>query len=199
MVVGSHLIIGSGQRPVSSIAALRRDHSDIDSMCSVLDALAVRLNQGRYVDPQMLAGVLGFFDRFFGESHQMKEEQGLFPLLSPTSRSAAALVSLLVVQHAAQRAMIRDLSDQLQQLSQDRPAVRESLALTARTYIASVREHLRIEDQWFPEVAAPLLSPQDDECLCRQFEHIERLGIGATGREWYNQVIADYRDIVSTW
>ena len=28
---------------------------------------------------------------------------------------------------------------------------------------------------------------------------IEGSAIGATGREWYNQVIADYRDIVATW
>jgi hemerythrin-like domain-containing protein len=62
---------------INSVAALRWDHSDIETMCSVLEAAVSRLEQGGYVDRQMLSGILRFFDQFVGQSHQLKGEQAL--------------------------------------------------------------------------------------------------------------------------
>lgn len=184
---------------MNSVAALRSDHYDIVAMSGVLEATAARLEQDRHVDRQMLAGILRFFDRFVGESHYLKEEQGLFPLLEATGGAAATQAAILLAQHEAERAMFRNLSRKFEQLCQGQPGARASLISTARSYASLVGDHLRVENQWIPEMAACVLSSTQDERLCRQFEEIERKGIGATGREWYNQVIADYRDIVSTW
>lgn len=184
---------------MNSVAALRRDHYDIAVMSEVLEATAARLEQDRYVDRRMLAGILGFFGRFMGESHDLKEEQGLFPLLAAAGGTTAAQVAILVAQHEAQRAVLRELSRKFEQLSQGQRGARASLISMARSYASLVGEHLRVENQWIPDIAACAVSRAQDERLCRQFEEIERKGIGATGREWYNQLIADYRDIVSTW
>jgi hypothetical protein len=85
------------------------------------------------------------------------------------------------------------------ELCQAQQQGRGSWIAAAYSYGSLVDEHLRVENQWIPEIAACALSPAQDERLCRKFDEIERSGIGATGREWYTQLIADYRDIVSTW
>lgn len=184
---------------VNSVALLRRDHYDIAAMVGVLEATVCRLEQDRHVDRQMLAGLLGFFDRFVGKSHDLKEEQGLFPLLAAAGGATAAQVAILVAQHEAQRALLRELVRKFERLWQDQPGARALLVPTVRSYASLVGEHLRIENQWIPEMAACAVSRAQDERLCREFEEIERKGIGATGREWYNQLITDYRDIVSAW
>jgi len=182
----------------NSLAELMRDHSDIEAMCSVLDAALARMEQGGYVDRQMLSGVLLFFDRFVGRSHLVKEEQGLFPLLRDAGAQPAAVVAILIAHHSTHRAMVAELSAMLEQLPRALPGGQNAFMIAGRRYFASVRDHLRMENERLPAMCDAVVRPPQDESLFRQFALIERAAIGATGREWYNQVIADCRDIVAT-
>jgi hemerythrin-like domain-containing protein len=177
---------------MSGLKALRRDHYDKETMLAVFEAAVDRLEQGRYVDAEMLTGIVRFFDQFVGKCHQVKEEAVLFPLLE-SSQAVVTVVPALRQQHESQRESVGVISRALEM------GRLEGLGLETRTYVASVREHLSIERRFFAEVEADLLSPAQDEALARQFEIIERRSIGPTGREWYTQLVADYRDMVSTW
>jgi len=177
---------------MSGLKALGRDHYDKEAMLLVFEASVNRLEQGRYVDPEMLTGIVRFFDQFVGQCHQVKEETVLFPILE-SSRAGMGVVPALRQQHRSQREMVGLLARTL-----DAGGV-EALGVETRRFVGRVREHLSDERRCFAKVAADLLSPAQDEALARQFESIERSSIGATGREWYAQLVADYRDIVSTW
>ena len=168
-------------------------------MCSLFEAALARLDRGGYVDGQMLSGMVHFFEQFVEHSHQVKEEQVLFPMLAATSEPGRALTERLTIEHAAQRARLGELAVMFDPSSRHAPLTRASFAVAARRYVALLRAHVRIENERFPELCVAALAPPRGEGLCRQFEEIERLGIGPTGREWYTQVIADYRDIVATW
>jgi len=187
------------RQSLNSIAELMRDHCDIEAMCSVLEAALARTEHGGYVDRQMLSGVLLFFDRFVGRSHHVKEERGLFPLLLDAGGQPAAVVETLVAHHAEERAVVAELDALLEQLPRASSDQWNTFAIAGRRYIASIRDHLRMENERLPGMCAAVVQPSQDDALCRQFAVIERSAIGATGREWYNQAIADYRDIVATW
>ncbi len=190
----------SPARPsLNSVATLMRDHGDVEAMCSVFEAALTRMEQGKHVDIGMLAGTLLFFDQFVGESHQAKEEEALFPRLRALDERAAVLVEVLSAQHTDHRAMVRDLSAAAEQLASDPVGGQRPFILAARRYIASMRAHLQTENERLPEMCALALPPEQDDDLCRQFAEIERRSMGPTRREWYNQVIADYRDVVATW
>jgi hemerythrin-like domain-containing protein len=198
MKMRSSLERPNGQ-PLNSIAELMVDHGGIDAMCSVLDAGLTRMEQGRDLDRQMLSGLLLFFDRFVGRSHYVKEERGLFPLLREAGAEPAAVLETLVAQHAEHRAMVAELGAMLEQLPRASGGLQSTFLTAGRRYIASVRGHLRMEDEQLPGMCAAVVQSPQDESLCRQFAVIERSALGPTGREWYHQVIADYHDIVATW
>jgi hemerythrin-like domain-containing protein len=177
---------------------LRRDHYTIGTMLGVLEASVDRLRQERYVDVQMLSGILRFFEQFVGKCHQAQEETALFPLLT-LREDGVALVPALMRQHECQRESVRLVADALRRLQQGNGGALDALVFNVRAYGARVRAHLLVEDPFFTDVAATVLTPARDEELLREFNRIERAAIGATGREWYNQLVSDYRDIVSTW
>ncbi|MPZ20823.1 MAG: hypothetical protein GEV06_23385 [Luteitalea sp.] len=179
------------------LSALRRDHYDIEAMLAVFEAAARRLQEGRYVGPEMLAGILRFFRQSVCECHHEKEEAGLFPLLL-ASRREAELVCALTAQHATHRAMFEQTTQKLKLLQQKDAGARGTFIVHVRECVASVREHVGRENRLFDETVAALLTAAQDEELSSTFGSIERVTIGPTGREWYNQVVADYRDIVST-
>jgi hemerythrin-like domain-containing protein len=168
-------------------------------MCSVLEAALARMEHGGYVDRQMLSRLLEFFDRFIGRSHHVKEERGLFPVLRNAGGPPAAVLETLVAQHAEERAMAAELDARFEQLPRASYDGRKTIAIAGRRFVASVRDHIRMENERLPVMCAAVVQPSQDDELCRQFAIIERSAIGPTGREWYNQVIADYRDIVATW
>jgi len=188
-----------GGDTLNCVAQLMSDHWDIDAMCSILEAALERMEHGGDIDRQMLSGILLFFDRFVDCSHHVKEERVLFPLLRHAGVQPAAVVETLVAQHAEDRALLAELAAMLEQLPRASSDRQNPFVIAGRRYIASVRDHLRMEKERLPGMCAAVVQPPQDDSLCHQFAIIERSAIGATGREWYNQVIADYRDIVATW
>jgi hemerythrin-like domain-containing protein len=181
---------------MSGLNTLRRDHSMIGTMLGVLEASVGRLRQGRYVDPQMQSGMVRFFEQFVGTCHHTQEETALFPLLT-SSEQGAAIVPALVRQHACQRDSLGLVADAFSRARRREGRALDALAFYVRAYTASVQAHLFLEDRFFAD--ATVLTAGQEEELSREFTRIERAVIGATGREWYNQLVADYKDITFTW
>jgi hemerythrin-like domain-containing protein len=182
---------------MSGLNTLRRDHDTIGTMLGVLEASVDRLGEGQYVDAQMLSGILRFFEQIVGKCHQAQEETALFPLLT-LPEEGVAMVATLMRQHACQRESLGLVADALRQLQRGEGGALDALTFNVRAYGARVRAHLLVEDLFFTDIAAAVVTAEDEELL-REFNSIERAAIGATGREWYNQLVSDYRDITSTW
>jgi hemerythrin-like domain-containing protein len=183
-----------------SLEILREEHDAIDTILTVLEATADRLEQGRHVDPQMLRGLMMFLERFVGGSHQAKEEQLLFPVLAARCTDAAfASLQQFQSEHEMDRNLMRTLAERLEGLEKGKSHLIDSVVTAARAYAKFARQHLTVENEFFERVARHDLSKEDDERLVQEFGVVERVGVGPTGREWFHQIMEDYRDIVSTW
>jgi hypothetical protein len=75
----------------------------------------------------------------------------------------------------------------------------DALIAMARRYIDHSRHHFATERSLLREFLGRVLNAAEDEALLAEFARLERSRIGPTAREWYTQMILDYRDIVATW
>jgi hemerythrin-like domain-containing protein len=80
----------------------------------------------------------------------------------------AAVLETLVAQHTENRAMVAKLFAMLEQLPRESTGRQSTFVVAARRYIASVRDHFRMENDGFPGSARNRAAAADDS-LCRQF------------------------------
>jgi hemerythrin-like domain-containing protein len=178
---------------------LRDEHWEIERMLDVLRAVARRLQRGAHIDRDMLMGLLGFFTRYYADCHQLEEERALFPLIAARAPEPDRRMTRdLVRQHRADRVALVDLTAIVDRLLAGDPAAVERFAALVAAFAPRLLDHIAEEDRLYRRIA-PLIAPAEQESLERALDGIERERLGATGREWYRQVVADYADIVSTW
>jgi hemerythrin-like domain-containing protein len=181
------------------IEALREEHLAIGAMLDVFESALGRLEQGQPVALDMLRGLLQFAEWFTGASHDQKEERGLFPLVASQEVVAARAIGAFCRQHRdCDRSLIGALEafDRLRRGAAD---MQPTFVAAARRYIAGRRRNLKSEEAWLRSGAAAAAADGAAASLEAGFGTIERAEIGPTGREWFRQVIDDYRDIAASW
>jgi hemerythrin-like domain-containing protein len=148
---------------------LMDEHRGFSAMLDVLDAVAARLGRGREVPVPMIADVLEFFGRF-ADRHHDREEALLFPLLARHGiGSDQTVVSALMAQHEAGRVYGSKMKQELKRLQQGDPAAAAALADDAQAYSELIREHIRIEDEYFYKLADQVLNDAEHDAILRQF------------------------------
>jgi hemerythrin-like domain-containing protein len=178
---------------------LMEEHRGFSQMLDVLDAVAGRLSRGADVPLPMLTDVLDFFENFTDRHHD-KEEEMLFPLLAQHGIGPdQTVVSALISQHEAGRMYGAKMRAELKRLREgDRSAAR-ALAEDARGYTELIREHIRIEDEYFYKLADEVLTHAEQATIVAQFGG----GVGArpasTERERYLQMLDVYPGVVAAW
>jgi hemerythrin-like domain-containing protein len=184
---------------MKSVDILLQEHRAIEAMLGVLDAAAARLHAGNDVPIAMLEQVLDFFRDFADRCHHAKEEQSFFPALEThgAAPNAEPLESLLA-QHEEGRSAVRAMRDALDRLRQGDATAGEPWAAAADKYSGLLRDHIRLEDEFFQGFAAAVLSPAEDDSLVRRFDEVERGGAGA-GHDHYHGMIARYQEVISRW
>jgi hemerythrin-like domain-containing protein len=177
---------------------LMDEHQGFTTMLDVLDGVASRLELGAEVPMPMLVDVLDFFERFTDRHHD-KEEALLFPLLAKHGiGSDQTVVSALMSQHEAGRAYGAKMHRELRRLQQGDPAAPAALAAIARGYSELLREHIRIEDEYFYKLADQVLTEAEHEAIVEQF------GSPATReahpeRARYLRMLDTYPAVVAAW
>ena len=106
--------------------------------------------------------------------HVLKEERVLFPLLQTRGLPKDhAVVNALLAQHESCRAYLRRFRDLCPAARLgDREVVRQ-LRADVQEFVGLVREHIRIEDGYFYEIAARHLQPADGEWLAARFAQVD--------------------------
>jgi len=79
------------------------------------------------------------------------------------------------------------------------PLARHDFVVWARDYVGLVREHIRIEDQYFYSLAAETLQPADDATLKARFERIERVSQGSGETERCQSLRERMRALAAAW
>jgi hemerythrin-like domain-containing protein len=178
---------------------LMEDHRGFSAMLDVLDAAAERLEIGADVPMAMLVDVLDFFENFANRHHQ-QEEQTLFPLLAKHGIGPdQTVVSALMFQHEAGRVYGTKMRKELLRLQQGDPAASAALAADARGYTELIREHIRIEDEYFYKLADQVLTESEHEAIVAKFSEGGSARDVQWDRERYMNMLDVYPGVVARW
>jgi hemerythrin-like domain-containing protein len=181
------------------LTVLMDEHRGFSSMLDVLDAVADRLERGADVPMPMLVDVLDFFESFTDRHHD-KEEEMLFPLLAKHGIGPdQTVVSVLMSQHEAGRVYGKKMRNELKRLQQGDPSAAAALAADARAYTELIREHIRIEDEYFYKLADQVLTEAEHAAIVEKFGGSPGNRSAHPERDRYLKMLEVYPAVVAGW
>jgi len=165
---------------MKAIDVLTRDHERIKALLDLIRDAMRELETAPRPDVATWTHLLEMCEQWVDRVHVLKEEQGLFPILRSRGLGPeVTVVAALISQHQTGQAFLRELHRALQRLAAGDAAARHDVLVWARDYVELLREHMRIEDHYFYELADGSLTAADEAALLEKFERIDRT-IGAT-------------------
>lgn len=165
-----------------AIEVLGREHQLLVTMMTVLDGVAARVAAGGDMPATLVADLVAAFQFHVDENHVIKEEQVLFPALEAHGvERDTAVIAALSAQHDAGRVFRRDLAALCARMVEGDEEARRAFPPLAREYIGLLREHIRIEDEYFYSLANGTIAPDADERLAQLFTRVDDVS-GATER-----------------
>ena len=183
----------------SIVDVLVDEHRGFKTMLSVLEAIAGRLSRRGEVPPRMMADVLEFFETF-ADRHHAREERALFPVLARHGVSQdQTVVHALLAQHDAGRAYCRKLRSEQSRLLAGDTAASADFVSHALGYCELIREHIRIEDEYFYKLADQLLTGAEQQDVVSEFSKPAGGPAADTEKERFLQMLDDYPGVVAAW
>jgi hemerythrin-like domain-containing protein len=178
---------------------LMDEHRGFSQMLDVLDAIAGRLDRGAEVPMPMLVDVLDFFENFTDRHHDQEEEM-LFPLLAKHGIGPdQTVVSALMFQHEAGRVYGTKMRGELKRIQRGDPSAAAALASDARGYTELIREHIRIEDEYFYKLADRVLTEAEHAVIVERFSGSAESRAAHPDRDRYLRMLEVYPAIAAGW
>lgn len=178
---------------MKALDLLMSEHRLIEAMLAIVDDAATRADRGEVVSPEVFADAIEFFRTLADGCHHAKEEGILFPLLAARGFGLEmSVVGALLAQHDAGRAHIRAMQRALADWEVEDVHAPRALAASAKAYVEVLREHIRIEDVYFYDLAAGLLTEADDRVLVDGFEQVEHDRVGKGVHERFERMLDKY-------
>jgi hemerythrin-like domain-containing protein len=109
------------------------------------------------------------------------------------------VVSALMFQHEAGRVYGSKMRSELTRLQQGDAAAGSALAADARGYTELIREHIRIEDDYFYKLADQVLTEAEHAAIVEQFSGSAGNRTGHPERERYLKMLDVYPGVVAGW
>ena len=167
-------------------------------MLSVMEAVAGRLHERVQVPRAMLADLLDFFEMFTNGHHE-REENFLFPMLERHGMTGeATVITALLTQHDTGRMYCRKMRADLARLEAGDDSAAEDLSAHATAYCELIREHIRIEDEYFYRMASDLLTEPEQQALVAEFS-----GLGLSGphpgKARFTRMMEEFPRVVAGW
>lgn len=163
-----------------AIDVLTRDHERIHALLALVEQGMRELESPGPADTNAWFDLLQLCEAWVDRAHVLKEEEGLFPLLRSRGLGPEiTVVAALMSQHQTGQAFLRQWRKAVERLAAGDASARQDVLVWARDYVELLREHMRIEDHYFYELADGSLTAGDDAMLLEKFERIDRT-IGAT-------------------
>lgn len=178
---------------------LMEEHRGFKAMLTVLESIATRLASHQAVPPIMVTDTLDFFE-YFADRHHGKEEDLLFPLLASHGLGPdKTVVSALLSQHEAGRAYAKKMrGDVRRYLAGEKMAARD-FATHAYGYVELIREHIRIEDNYFYHLADQLLTRAEQQSVIAQFGGVVASRATSMDRQRYLRMLEEFPGVVAGW
>lgn len=153
---------------------LEDEHRVIQKVAASLALMAEDLKIGKRIEDKTLRGIARFLSVFVEQCHQQKEEAYLFALLLKKGVPASGCpLAVLHNEHAKEQALIRQFGQAVEMYIESREASRGSLESTIHALVELFPGHIWKEDYMLLPMADKLLSPEEQEQLRQQFDHVE--------------------------
>jgi hemerythrin-like domain-containing protein len=177
---------------------LLQDHEEIAAMLHVVTACAARLEEGHYVDPPMLQGLDRFLQQFVGDCYFRKGRTVFLPFVRAALPGEAARTHDLGGLRARCLGPMRDFHVAIERALAAGPEhmVAEVASAAARA-VVPLQAYLDAERPVLDRLRR--LEAGDHAAAVQRCVDVELASLGATGREWYTQLVTDYVDIARTW
>lgn len=178
---------------------LMDEHRGFVVMLDVLAGVAGRLRAGGAVPPEMLDGLLDFFEHFT-DGHHVQEERLLFPVLEAHGIGREqTVVAALLAQHEAGRMYTAKMRVDAARMRAGDPLATEAFVGHALGYVELIREHIRIEDSYFYSVAEEILSHAEKASIVAAFSQQVGRRVPEGERDRYLAMMRDYAAVVQSW
>jgi len=185
---------------MKAVELLLREHQDVEAILAILEAVARRVDDDRPVPPSLLTDLLEVCEHGVERAHVAKEECVLFPALAARGLDQKmTVVAALTSQHEAVRAFLGEMRRAADAIAGGDASAWRAFLLASRDYVKVVREHLRIEDEYFYSLADRTLDPADDGALLAGFERIDRVVVPPHQRARCQALLQRCRDVVAGW
>lgn len=175
---------------------LKEEHKLVLVMLKIMEAVVVRLDQGKTVNTDDLAAIIDFIRTFTDKCHHAKEEKYLFPALEKAGMPQNdGPVAVMLREHQIGRAYAGGMDGALGRMKNGDASHAKTFAENARGYIQLLINHIDKEEHVLFVMADQLLSPEAQADLAEGFERVEREETGAGVHEKYHALLHRLRDV----
>ena len=169
---------------MSATAVLRKEHEAILRMLDATEQVARKLEDSAPVPPELLKGLLEFFQLFADRCHHGKEEDQLFPLLRQKGLPLeGGPIGVMLHEHTMGRSLIRLMAEATNAYAAGDKAAGPLWAEAAAGYAGLLRSHIQKENNVLFVMAERLLSEEEQSQLAQAFDQIEIEKMGAGTHE----------------
>ena len=158
---------------------LRREHEAILEMLAACEEAARKIQAGIYVPPEILSGLLEFFQLFADRCHHGKEEDCLFPLLEQKGMPRrAGPIAVMLYEHEQGRALVRQMKSVSEAYTERQTEAASLWVQSALGYVTLLRSHIEKENNVLFRMAESILSESEQAELSRKFDSVEAEKMG---------------------
>lgn len=173
-----------------AIEALRHEHRVIERSLRTLDGICEKLQRGIEIPAETLVQFVDFLRTYADGLHHRKEEAQLFPALLRSGASHnEGVIAIMLEEHEAGRAFIRELDEATQAYKVGDPRTVRRFVLGAWRYMDLLTEHIHKEENVLFVLADEALDDDSLASLAEAFE-IEDEKFGAGLPEKYERIAA---------
>jgi hemerythrin-like domain-containing protein len=164
---------------MKSIRDLAAEHTTAARMLCVLARITDRLEAGQPVAGSDPGAITEFFQVFLERSHYAKEERKLYVAIESAGlREYRDTISTLIREHAQSRQFTGSMGMAGRKYAAGDAGAGAEFAAAARSYLALMSGHLRVEDEILFPLAEAHLTPEVDQSFLAVFERMDARELG---------------------
>jgi len=159
---------------------LEEEHRFIAKVVSAAAVLADKLEMGQEVEAARFLDMVEFMRTYADQCHHGKEEDLLFPALAKKGVPMRGCpIEALTREHGMGRSLVKGLAETAESYQKGDPSAKNALISNLRGIRDLYPNHIWKEDYLLFPMSNKVLSTEDQQSLCRDFEKVDE----AVGRD----------------
>ena len=169
---------------------LVEEHSTIQVMLRVLEAVAERLEAGQQVDAGQMESMVEFIRLFADRFHHGKEEDLLFSAMEAAGIPRdGGPIGVMLEEHDEGRGYVKAMSEGIASYRDGNPDAARTIAASARRYAGLLADHIEKENGMLYPMADSHIPPEKQQELLHRFSVVEAEKIGPGRADHFRDLV----------